>query len=247
MLFKPRKLHHRRFKHEPGKNRLPEHFGVLCWNVHKNNRPRSAFLKFIRHCRNTCNLSLMLLQEADIEAGAGEEFDYYDAAANLFYRGRHYGVLSASVAPSSDALSWLCDERELFFATHKSILITRYKLADGSDLLVANVHAVNFRENGAFDHELTRLYEQLQRHKGALIVGGDFNTWNKRRLLRLYRLMRTLRLKRVPFKDAMHIKSFGSNRLDHLFYRGLRLHRSFIPEDGGISDHRPLWADFSKR
>jgi endonuclease/exonuclease/phosphatase (EEP) superfamily protein YafD len=89
-----------------------------------------------------------------------------------------------------------------------------------------------------------RLHRYLKGYRGALIVGGDFNTWNKKRLLRLYRYMRTLGLRRVPFASAAGVKRFGRNPLDHLFYRGLNLKRFDIPDDEGISDHRPLTAVF---
>jgi endonuclease/exonuclease/phosphatase family metal-dependent hydrolase len=243
MLLRPLQIHHSDISKSASLRKLSERFGVMCWNVHKRNRPDGVFGDFIAHCRRTYDIALMLFQEAYIEAGVAGGFGY-DAAANLAYRNRHYGVLTASYVSSTHTVAWLSHEKELLFTTHKSLLITRYTLADGAELLVVNVHAVNFREDGAFDNELRRLYRYLKTYRGAMIVGGDFNTWNKKRLMRLYRHMRTLNLRRVPFASTAGIKRFGRNPLDHLFYRGLNLIRFDIPDDEGISDHRPLIAIF---
>ncbi len=40
------------------------------------------------------------------------------------------------------------------------------------------------------------------------------------------------------------VKSVFGNPLDFIFYRGLKLLEYRVLDDGGISDHRPLFARF---
>ncbi len=170
----------------------------------------------------------------------------FDAAANLEVRDKLYGVLTASRVESTLAKAFLSQGKESVIGTHKSLLVSNYSFEDEQNLLILNVHAINFRENQSFNKELERFKELLQTQKGPMIVAGDFNTWNKKRLEKLHHLRKRLGLKMVKFNEHNHIKSFMGNHLDFILYRDLELVKSSIDNSHGLSDHNPLFAQFRK-
>jgi len=88
------------------------------------------------------------------------------------------------------------------------------------------------------------LEELCLSHKGALVIGGDFNTWNKKRINLLFDLAKKLKLKKVEFSSENNKKNIFKQPLDHIFYRGLRLKNSVILDFCKSSDHKPLIAAF---
>jgi endonuclease/exonuclease/phosphatase (EEP) superfamily protein YafD len=243
-MFKPSKIHHS-YCQDTCKKYVPDTFGVVCWNVYKKNRVHNGFERFMQK-HFIKNADFMLFQEAYIKNGSEcklKEFAF-EAAANLKMEDRYYGVLTASRIISQDARAFLTEEREMLLGTHKSLLLTKYRFDDGTELLLVNIHAINFRENSAFGREKERLLEFLADYKGALVIAGDFNTWNKNRMERLSLFRERLALEQVAFSQP--VKSIFGNPIDFIFYRGLELLESRVVNDHGISDHHPLYAKFRK-
>jgi len=240
-MLVPQNVYHLHLLKNP-KTTLPDHFGVLCWNIHKTDPKSKKFQNFLHSLKNSYNLELFLWQEAPI---VEIESLHVEAAANIKTAKNYYGVINASYTPAVKSYAYLSLHKELFFTTYKSLLISTYTLSNGSILGVVNIHAINFREQKAFDKELEHIYKNLLKFKGALIVAGDFNTWNKKRRLKLYKIMRELHLRRVAFNNDSGVKSFGSNMLDHIFYRGLKLVSYNVIENHQLSDHQPLIATFT--
>ena len=239
-------LHPQRVYHlhplQTAQKALSNQFGVMCWNIHKTDPTRQDFQNFLASLKKSYDLELFLWQEAPIVKLKNL---HIEAAANIMTAKNHYGVVNASYAAATQSYAYLSLHKELFFTTHKSMLISTYKLKDNSSLAVFNIHAINFREQKAFDMELNRIYNYLLEFKGACIVVGDFNTWNKIRLLKLYKTMQKLHLHHVPFKKSSKVKSFGSNMLDHIFYRGLKVQTYDVITKHKFSDHQPLVVTFS--
>ena len=244
-MFIPSKLHHRscRFQCEIA---VPDTFGVLCWNVHKNNTKQSTFKSYLENIEEQCDF--MLLQEANFRDDKHFTLPHFafDGAANLEVRGTFYGVLSASRVESCKAQAYLSEGKESLIGPHKSLLVTRYRFEDGKTLVILNVHAINFRENQRFNRELERFLTLMQSEDGAMIIAGDFNTWNKKRMQKLHELREKLGLKMVPFKQDDHVKSFMGNHLDFIFYRGLEVEAYSVDKSHGLSDHNPLFTQFRK-
>ena len=153
-------------------------------------------------------------------------------------------MLSAFKISCENALSILTKKRELIYATHKVALITQHKLPNGEILLIANLHAINFVKNDDFNHELQTIKSAIASHKGAMIVAGDFNTWNTKRVESLQKFAHDLALSQVEFHDSTHLKRVFSNTLDHIFYRELQLLDSKIIDSKKMSDHNPIIARF---
>ncbi|MDD3603529.1 MAG: hypothetical protein PHZ17_09495, partial [Sulfurovum sp.] len=82
-------------------------------------------------------------------------------------------------------------------------------------------------------------------HRGAMIVAGDFNTWNRQRVEYLSEFAKKLSLQMVTFDDESNIKKVFLNSIDYIFYRELNLTCSKVIDTKKISDHNPIIAKFS--
>ena len=246
-MFVPSLLHHRscRFSCDIA---VPNTFGVLCWNVHKNNTIHTEFEPFLQKFTQENKVDFLLFQEANFRDDKYFTLPNFtfDAAANLEFRGEFYGVLSASRVESKSAQAYLSEGKESLIGPHKSLILSAYPFEDGTELLVLNVHAINFRENKRYDKELERFLELMQDHQGPMIIAGDFNSWNKKRMLKLHEIREKLSLNAVPFKQIDKVKSFMGNHLDFIFYRGVELVDFKVHKDHRLSDHNPLFAQFKK-
>ena len=244
-MFIPSQLHHSSCRLSCEKF-VPDTFGMLCWNVHKNNCKNSLFKDYLEEYENRCDF--LLFQEANFRDDKHFTLPHYafDAAANLEFRGEFYGVLTASSVESTKSQAYLSEGKESLVGPHKSLLVAHYPFADGSTLLILNIHAINFRENQRFNRELERFLELMQNYNGKMIVAGDFNTWNKKRMSKLHELREKLGLKMVPFKQGDDVKSFMGKHLDFIFYRGVELIDYSADKEHGLSDHNPLYAQFKK-
>jgi len=227
---------------------MPETFSLLCWNVHKNNRKNPKFKPFLKKLIKEKEIDILIFQEAhfkDKRSCILPEFTF-DAAANLEFRSEFYGVLTASKIKSENAEAFLSEGRETFMGPHKSLLLSLYTFEDGVELLILNVHAINFRENQHYHKEVERFLELMKIHEGPMVVAGDFNSWNKKRMERLKEVIEKLELKAVPFNKADKVKSFLGNHLDFIFYRGMKLLEFEVDKEHKLSDHNPLLARFKK-
>ncbi len=247
-MFKPSRLHHSAC-HEHCHTSIPDTFSMLCWNVYKNNRKHFRFQGFLENEVEKRGIDLILFQEANFRDDLHFELPHfsYDAAANLEFRGEFYGVLTASRMESTRAKAYLSEGRESMFGPHKSLLLSDYSFHDGHSLLILNVHAINFRENQRYNKELERFLDLLKAHKGPMILAGDFNSWNNKRMDKLQKIAEKLSLTAVNFEKTGKVKSFMGKDLDFIFYRELELLEATVMEEHKLSDHNPLFVRFRKK
>ena len=246
-MFIPSLLHHRSCRSSCSRS-VPDTFGMLCWNVHKENTKNSEFKPYLEKMTAEKEIAFLLFQEANFRDDNHFTLpDFaFDAAANLEYRGEFYGVLTASRVESKHAQAYLSEGRESLIGPYKSLIMSTYTFEDGSELLILNVHAINFRENQRYHKELERFLTLMLDHDGPMIIAGDFNSWNKRRMQRLHEIREKLGLKAVPFTQEDNVKSFMGNHLDFILYRGVEILDFSVDKDHGLSDHNPLFARFRK-
>lgn len=245
-MFVPTILHHQSCKVEC-QAFLPDSFTVLCWNVHKNNK-KSQFISYLEKQVSRQKVDLLLFQEATFNNGSAFILPQmaYDAAANLEVNRKFYGVLTASSVNSDYAKAYLSEGKEAFIGPHKSMLLSTYAFRDRSKILILNVHVINFRENERYNKELERFFDFIAMYEGALIIAGDFNSWNKKRFEKLHQNANKLKLKVVSFAAQNDVKSFRGNNLDFIFYKGLELVDASVEKVDKLSDHNPLFARFKK-
>ncbi|MGE4418932.1 MAG: endonuclease/exonuclease/phosphatase family protein [Sulfurimonas sp.] len=221
-------------------------FSLLCWNVAKLTL-KSSYKEFIESLIKNHNFDLLLLQE--VKKSLSIELDIYDysyiLSPNIETKKHVFGVMSAFKSSCEDEFALLSKKRELRCATHKVSLITYHKLKEDQILLVVNLHAINFVHNSDFKNELDYLYESISEHKGAMIVAGDFNTWNLMRVQFLNEFTHNLSLKKVEFSNEKHLKKIFTNSIDYIFYRDLDVTYSEVIDSKKISDHNPIIAKFS--
>jgi len=221
-------------------------FNIMCWNVAKLTLKKS-YKEYLNSIIKDEKIDILLLQE--VKKQLVKELYIYDFSyifsPNIQTRRHMFGVLSAFKISCENELSLLTTNRELFYATHKVSLITKHKVSHDKVLLIVNLHAVNFVTSSSFKKELQDILLNVKTHKGAMIVAGDFNTWNLKRIKALQEFTDGLGLKEVVFdKTSKNLKNFLSHSLDYVFYRGLELTKSKVIDSKKISDHNPIIASF---
>lgn len=212
---------------------------VLVWNVYKGKHPRWAkdFCEIIK------GHDLVLLQEAVTDEKMPllwrTHFPTYgwNMAASFNLNPSHAtGVVIGSKVKPEQLQFVRSTGRELFLLTPKIALISKFPIHGRKDLLlVVNTHSLNFTTTAHFVKSIAEKIEQIQHHKGPVIFAGDFNTWNPRRWLALVQMLAQLDLYPVQFlQDPRFFK------LDHIFVRGVTVHKTEILHGFKGSDHVPL-------
>jgi endonuclease/exonuclease/phosphatase (EEP) superfamily protein YafD len=246
LLINPSMYHHSYSRIDCDDTVLDE-FSILCWNVHKNNDTFS-FSNYINEFSKRKPIDFYIFQEADFKHDTELNLPDlpFSAAANLEKCSTFYGVLTATRCKTMYSESFLSHGKELIFGPRKSLLLTRHSFKDGSPLLILNLHAINLRENRHYYKEIDRIIKIIDDYDGAMIVAGDFNSWNKNRMKFLHTKMKELHFTHVPFSKSDKVKSFMRNHLDFIFYRGVELLEYSIERNHKLSDHHPLFAKFKR-
>ncbi len=241
-MFRPTKCI-KSLKHQNEK--CSSYFNILCWNTAKLTLTKS-YKEYLKSITEEEQIDILLLQE--VKKQLAEELIVcnfsYILSPNIETKKHIFGVLSAFKISCEDELSLLTTKRELSLVTHKVSLITKHKISNDETLLIVNLHAINFVKNSDFYDELQNIKSSVKSHKGAMIVAGDFNTWNTKRVSFLREFSSELSLKEVTFNDSSKIKKVFTNSLDYILYRDLELINSKVIDSKKISDHNPILASF---
>lgn len=225
---------------------LPYEFGLLSWNVHKQNL-KFRFHTYFEELLRRHAIDLVALQEVKINPNQlrfADDF-HFSCAPNIKLFDHIYGVLNGSRVREKETFPLLSAHPESLVLTHKSTIFSCYRLHDGTTLLLANLHAINFRGARIYNREFDAILEKVRHHEGAMIVTGDFNSWNRKRMGIVMNVMEGLHLQRVTMDRDHLIRSFMKHKLDHIFYRGLKLQESYVIDVERFSDHNALYARFA--
>jgi endonuclease/exonuclease/phosphatase (EEP) superfamily protein YafD len=222
----------------PGLN--PRAIHVLSWNIHKQSDP--GWQRDLRRLGERTDL--VLLQETVLDPPLRDVIDAegfrWVMASSFLTAGTDIGVLTAS---RTQALA-TCTERavEPLLRIPKSAVISWFPLAGRQETLaVVNVHAINFSLSlGAYRAQFRAIGDALERHRGPIIVAGDLNTWNDRRLAAVRELAQRLRLSEVRFA-ADRRSQFLGHELDHIYTRDLATLAATATAVSS-SDHNPVTA-----
>lgn len=220
-----------------------QQFSLMNWNSYKGKGKQwqNDLDRLIR------GGDIVTLQEGYLTDQLREELQqqdfYWDIAAAFLLEKIPSGVLTASrVKPD-----YLCSFRvkERLTGIPKTVLITRYPLADTTDtLLLANVHMVNLSfDISAYRRQLEKTADVLLQHRGPMIISGDFNSWSEERSALLKSFADKLHLRAVQFHDDNRSLFFG-RPVDYVFYRGL-VPQSTVADEVMTSDHNPMLVTFS--
>ena len=220
----------------------PANISVLNWNIYKGQREDWAadFKRYIR------DHDVVTMQEAhlddDLRSMLGREHSYWVLNTAFHYQGKATGVMTASrVQPV-----YSCGQHtaEPLIRLPKTSLISYYPVAGmHEDLLVANIHGINFTLGlDVYKEQLEKLYSSIKSHAGPVVLAGDFNTWSDERMRIVDNLAQRLSLESLDYASHNRTRILG-NALDHVFYRGLE---PLEQETWHVasSDHNPMRVIF---
>ena len=226
---------------------------VLSWNIAKNNYDpswRKDFSTIIdRYQPDKIFLEVRLrADEREIAelAQMGWAFapNFIDTSNNTYS-----GVLIASQGDRLSKQAVVTKHFEPVINTPKVSLFAEYSSSNRpQSLLAVNTHLINFVGLSKFKAQLQEIESVLDKHQGAIIFAGDFNTWNKSRWQILSQMATRLNLLPASFaiEDIKKIKSFlFSPPLDYIFYRGFtfKLHTAGVIDNISSSDYNPLFVE----
>ncbi len=230
----------------PTAETLGDRVRMVCWNVYKVVRGGAmADLAAL-----SAEADLMLLQEAVLHGAqphqlhltSGLEWIMAETSGHA-RRGITTGPKTGCRAPCTAIASLRSLDQEPIVGTPKTSLLTRYQTSRGP-LTVINVHAVNFVPLPKFARQVAQVVELAAGDNGALIVGGDFNTWNPSRHRCLMDAMQRAGLTRVPVTAPRRWRHFGQ-QLDHVFVRGMKVVEARPLAHIVSSDHIPLRVELA--
>ncbi|WP_220720695.1 endonuclease/exonuclease/phosphatase family protein [Agarivorans litoreus] len=219
-------------------------FSVLVWNSYKGQN--HGWIEQLEQFSQQADF--MLLQEASrarmLAWSKAEVWHQYQAIA-FEWLGDGLGVMNLAKFASEESCLELSTEP--WIRVPKSALMQLYQWKQ-QQLLLINMHSINFTlSEEDYLKQLQQLGPWLASYQGAVILAGDFNTWSSARLTVLEQFITAHRLRTVRFEPDNRTRFFGK-ALDHVFYRGLRVHqsKSIVTES---SDHNALLVHFgfSKR
>ncbi len=225
----------------PGKRLDSAGFNLVNWNMLKGRRDgwEQDFHRLIEEG------DVVLLQEVHLTDEMLEALRLsrlnWSLATAFRYRGAESGVLTAS----RTQLLGICMQRflEPVVQTPKTSLLARFPLSAGGDLVIVNVHAINFTVDDIYFRKSWQEIETiLQPHDGPLVVAGDFNTWSAARQAIVVNTTQRLGLEPVHFPLDQRTRILD-RPIDHVYCRGL------VPVDAVVyevstSDHNPMRVTF---
>ena len=220
----------------------PEKISVLNWNIYKGKRENWAtdFKRYsYRH-------DVVMIQEAhlgdDLKSMLDTEHQYWTLNTAFNYKDKATGVMTASrVKPVHS-----CGQStvEPFIRFPKTSLVSYYPVEGMvENLLVANIHGINFTFGvGVYKEQIEKLYDVMRHHNGPVVLAGDFNTWSDKRMQIVEDLAQRLSLESLDYTSHNRTIVLG-NAIDHVFYRGLEPveHDTWYVTS---SDHNPTRVSF---
>jgi len=211
---------------------------LLLWNVQKaiqkDHWQRDVRILAAQH-------DFLALQEANIDEYTQPiwqsmiEFEFI-FATSFIAKSYRTGVMTGSRFNPKGQFFNRSTGREPFLATPKVTLFTYYQIESSKEqLLLANIHALNFNLNRPFKEQIDSVLETISKHRGPILLVGDFNTWNTARLLYLDFKAAELGLKHLHLSEDRRMLI-----LDHVYYRGLRSIEGQVLRTVKSSDHYPI-------
>ena len=233
---------------------LPAGITVVNWNAQKGKHPQ--FAKDLKLLLEQEMPDIVFLQEAKADLFEPEQMGGYFAEGWSYPwpGGKTVGVLTLSRVPPVRIQPVPTKYREFGVTAPKVSLVTEYPLPTGENLLAVNVHLLNFEvwslKNIA--HQLEDLKKIMAAHQGPIVMAGDFNTWNQKRLDLIKKVTRDVKLKEVT--DFPEGRTTGDTKSDYWnkaldVDRDLPLDRVFFlgfdPTSARVlnfdtSDHQPI-------
>ena len=215
----------------------PEDIGLFVWNIHKNKHADA--LDDLAAMAG--DMDLVLLQEASLINPPQDRLqgvEYWSFAPGYRTTESLTGVMTlSSIQP---LVHCFMRDQEPWLRSPKAISVTEFALFGlQQTLAVVNIHGVNFTIGVSdFEQQLAKIRMVIENHDGPVIVAGDFNTWNDKRVERLDRMSAELGMTELTFAIDNRIMPFA-HTVDRILVRGLQVIDA-TTEVVDSSDHNPL-------
>lgn len=217
----------------------------LVWNILKARRNR--WMEDFLHL--SADRDIVLLQEAVFNAPTDKLFTQHQRLEWIMARSYkdplsqvEHGVKTGSMTKALQSQVYVSPHHEPVSQTPKLLLTSVYPIAHSAEqLLVLNMHAINFVGVRKYEGQLDQLTQALADHNGPVILGGDFNTWSPARLARFFKVAEDAGLREASMTRKKKLVHMNRN-LDHLFYRGFKLLSVNSLNEYRSSDHAPIIA-----
>jgi endonuclease/exonuclease/phosphatase (EEP) superfamily protein YafD len=223
----------------------PDNIKILVWNIYKGQKEnfKKDFLRLAQ------NKHVLVIQEAyateDVEETiTNNDKHFFQMAISFFAPPLKIatGVATGAVADACEVHFQRSRYREPIIKTPKMVLFTKYRLYGmEKELLVANIHGINFVPTIALSNQLRRAVKVIQKHSGPVIFAGDFNTWSRAKSNLLNRTINKLKMKPIKFRPDNRMMVFDFP-LDHVLVRGMEVIESKVWGSIDGSDHKPMTA-----
>jgi endonuclease/exonuclease/phosphatase (EEP) superfamily protein YafD len=216
---------------------------ILLWNVYKcrKNGWRDDFIKLVN------GKDLILLQEAILNSPL--DFHFNESLKHQWIMARSFrnvktnietGVKTGATVTAKEHYFSVSKYCEPISKTKKMLLATVYPLdTSGQSLLVINCHIINFVFFNKFRTHLEQVFQNLENHDGPILLAGDFNTWNMKRLKYFNELTKSFSLAEVKMMRQPRLNHLFKH-LDHIYCRGLEVIEAHVHTDIHSSDHYPI-------
>ncbi len=228
----------------------PKEIKFLVWNIYKGDKPTfKSWFTLLNQDRDITILQEMLLTPSLKLMMNLFLKDHIMATSFINEDKVRTGVMTSSNVEAKEISFQVSNKHEPIVDTPKVALLTTYPIKKSDkELLVVNIHAINFVENKWFENQIKELFNSIDKHladnKGPVIFAGDFNTWNKNRYYMLDRFCRQRGFKEVRFVPDLRM-TFNGNPLDHVLYSpDLELSESKVLGNVDGSDHKPMKVTF---
>ncbi|TWX71382.1 endonuclease/exonuclease/phosphatase family protein [Colwellia sp. C1TZA3] len=225
------------------KQMLGPNIEILMWNVFKCRKKgwQDDFITLMR------DKNLILLQEAIINSPFDSHFkaslQHQWIMARSFKNIRtniETGVKTGSTVAAQTHYCSASEHSEPISKTKKMLLASVYPLHTfGQSLLVVNAHIINFVTFQKFKTHLDQVFQTLEHHDGPILIAGDFNTWNSKRLKYFNQLTTLFSLEEVKMNRQPRLKHLFQH-LDHIYCRGLMVVDAHVHTHIHSSDHYPI-------
>ncbi|GAC20419.1 endonuclease/exonuclease/phosphatase family protein [Paraglaciecola arctica] len=216
---------------------------VLLWNVFKCKKKgwRDDFIKL------GDDKDLILLQEAIVNSPF--DFHFKKSLKYQWMMARSFRLVKTNIETGVKTGSTVAAKKhffstskhfEPFSKTKKMSLATLYPLQTlRESLLVVNSHLINFVSFEKFRAHLDQVFQTLEHHDGPILLAGDFNTWNGKRLKYFNLLAKSFSLTEVEITRKPRLNHLFQH-LDHVYCRGLTVVDAQVHTDIHSSDHFPI-------
>ena len=212
------------------------HFRLVNWNVHKGQD--KGWQEDLASLSKQADF--VLLQEATQH----QNLNTFSTA--LFVSSFSFKDLLSGVKTFTKTQpEWYCGGglAEPLIQIPKVASVMSFPLEKDASLLIINVHLINFEWGiSAYQTQLEQLFSFVENHQGPIIISGDFNAWNERRLNLVNNLMQKYGLDAVTLSQDERLRFLGYP-LDYIFTRGVKV-VSATSEVVTSSDHNPLLVEF---